>query len=203
MAGHLTVEPSTFQVSIDEGQRLQSLNCTRRDTVAKTTPKSPDKQTEIRREVKKRQKQQAGKGKSTPEVQLPRAIKLKVKAALEVKARLRAEREAAITRKARVVQAAAEEAESRRIKEACENWITYWKFIATTYGLCKLEKFEKPQPEVQLAIDKLFNYGGHNDPRPGIQMLMGEEYYGMIKNGDYFITHNKMIAGDGVEEVSK
>lgn len=172
--------------------------------MAKTTPKEADKQTEIRREVKKRQKQQSGKGKSTPEAQLPRAVTLQVRAAMQVRAEERALREKKQEARERirlVKQAAIDEAERRRVKEACENWISYWKHIVHSTGLCQLEKFEEPKPEVVMAIDKLFNYGGHGDPRPGIQMLIGEEYYGVEHGGHYFIAHNEQAASITSDEL--
>lgn len=131
---------------------------------------------------------------------LPRAVRLEIEHNRKQKETARAAQAEAERVAFAKVQAAAAEVEHRRVKEACENWIQYWKYVAVTYGFCELEQFEKPQPEVLMAIDRLFNYGDHHDPRPGIELLIGEEYFGQCVNGRYFIAHNEYVSGSEGEE---
>ena len=151
----------------------------------------------IAKKVKKQHKTKAQKPL------LPRAVRLAVEQVRSVKAEAKAEREAKVERDRLAKEAAEKAIEERRVFEATNNWIDYWKYIAVTYGFCKLEQFANPQPELKIAIDRLFNYGGHNDPRPGIQMLIGEEYYGTCVNGIYYIAHNEMVDANVVEEAEQ
>lgn len=142
-------------------------------------------QDEIRRAAKMRQKQQAGKGKTSNTVGsfLPREVKIRMQEEKIQAEKIQAEK---IRREATLKHA---KEEALRIGRAAMCWINYWKECAMKFGFYALESFPEEGPEITKAKNDLFNMEGKNDPRVGIDYYMGPGFAGTVSAFNLYVGY--------------